>query len=968
MAIQLVTFGGLRAGDDTNPLDWLLSQNSRAALFVYLAVEQRVARETLTSVFWPESDAENARHALRQSLYQVRKVVGRDWVQTRAHELVIASDVHADANAFTSAIDRGDLEGAIALYRGPFLDGIHLVDLKPWENWVDARRAQYARAFRKASRDLLDAKRAAGDAAGAVAIAERWVARDPLDEEAQHRFIESLAVAGERTEAIRQYETYVRALEPEGLQPLDETAALAHRLRADSGVLPPLQPVRAPAVQTALGAAPAVGQAKHVSDRRIRFLVPAVASIVLLVGLSWAFLARRGESASRLDATTIAVLPFTVHGGDRFAYLGDGVVNLLGAALDGAGSIRPADTRAVFAAAGQLPGSASDRARAERIAQKIGGAMYVLGDIVESSGQLQIEATVYRIRGAPIARATVTGSADSAFALVDRLAARLLGGLGDPAADRLLRTASLTTASLPAFKSYLQGEELMRASRFEQAADAYLTAINLDSTFALAHYRLALAREWAPLPGEDDAAAAAARQAGRLSARDRAFLEAFRQWRSGDAIGAERAYQTLLTRYPEDLDAWFQLGEIQFHHGPLIGHPIWESAAAWRKIHVHEPRSEFVATHLARISVVSDDSPALDSVLANFTPGELRDDRRLVELALLRAMVRADTAVALSVAKNVTRWEPFAVWRAAVWVAAFCPDPGLGRLVMRELLDGYESPGLRADMLWFASMLDLAGGRSSAAQTTLAEAAESERATPREKQRDGFADITEWFATTLPLPYSDSSLRVARERASAARSGVDPLGGYKTELGLGMSVQFEPIRQYTIGVLSLRLHDKSSAVRAADSLRRFAASEESSALIRDLDRGLRARIAVEEGRNQDALLLLSGLETEDTQGDIAAVPFASRAGERYIRGEILVSLGNDREALRWFASLGDGSVGEIPMRAMSHLRQAEIYVRLRETDEARKHFSRTVDLWSGADREFRGILDYARRQLAALGR
>src|SRR5215216_7295524 len=109
MTIQIVTFGGLRAvHDDNGELDWLLSQHSRAALLVYLAVERRVSRESLTTVFWPERDAENARHALRQSLYQLRKAVGSEWIDSRAHELVVSADVRTDAHDFAGALERGD--------------------------------------------------------------------------------------------------------------------------------------------------------------------------------------------------------------------------------------------------------------------------------------------------------------------------------------------------------------------------------------------------------------------------------------------------------------------------------------------------------------------------------------------------------------------------------------------------------------------------------------------------------------------------------------------------------------------------------------------------------------------------------------------------------------------------------------------------------------------------------------------
>jgi DNA-binding SARP family transcriptional activator len=130
MAIQLLTFGGLHVVSDQGELGGLLGQHSRAALFVYLAVERRVARESLIAFFWPESDAENARHALRQSLYQLRKAIGSEWIESRAHELVVTGDVRADAHELIEATDRGDFATAVDLYRGPFLDGVHLVDLK----------------------------------------------------------------------------------------------------------------------------------------------------------------------------------------------------------------------------------------------------------------------------------------------------------------------------------------------------------------------------------------------------------------------------------------------------------------------------------------------------------------------------------------------------------------------------------------------------------------------------------------------------------------------------------------------------------------------------------------------------------------------------------------------------------------------------------------------------------------------
>ena len=245
MGIRLVAFGGLRVFGSDRELERLLSQRSRAALFVYLTIERRVPRDALMAMFWPESDAAAARHALRQSLYHLRHALGAEWIIARGHELVVEPDVAADANAFSDAMARGDTERAMHLYRGSFLDGVHLVGLQSWESWVDARRTRYARLFRQACRAVLNAKLAAGDSAGAIAVAERWAAPDPSDDEAQHRLIAALAAAGERTDAIRQYESYARLLAPDGLQPLDETRELVEQLRT--------RPAPKPAWRTVLG-------------------------------------------------------------------------------------------------------------------------------------------------------------------------------------------------------------------------------------------------------------------------------------------------------------------------------------------------------------------------------------------------------------------------------------------------------------------------------------------------------------------------------------------------------------------------------------------------------------------------------------------------------------------------------------------------------------------------------------------
>ena len=110
---------------DSKPITQFRSSNNKG-LLVYLALqsEKSFSREVLATLFWPEESESHARNNLRQSIYQLRKVLGdlespnevyllvtRQTVKFNAH-----SDFILDVEHFLQSIDRGDLEAAVAGY------------------------------------------------------------------------------------------------------------------------------------------------------------------------------------------------------------------------------------------------------------------------------------------------------------------------------------------------------------------------------------------------------------------------------------------------------------------------------------------------------------------------------------------------------------------------------------------------------------------------------------------------------------------------------------------------------------------------------------------------------------------------------------------------------------------------------------------------------------------------------------
>jgi DNA-binding SARP family transcriptional activator len=921
VAIHLTTLGGLHVRRDAAELERLTGQRLRAALLVYMGVERCASREALLALFWPESSSASGRHALRQSLYHLRRELDAEIFELRTHELCIRDVVTADVHDFAAALDAGDFETAVRLYAGPFLHGVHLVDLHPWEGWVDAQRAHYARLFRRASRGWVEARRAAGDIQGAIEAAQHWLAPDPFDDEAQHTLIATLADAGERTAAIRQYEVYARLLAAESLVPLDQTVALIERLRSDA---PRAATVVAGADEPGSDATTRTDEADE-PIRGPRRGILAAAIVLLLVLASWGVI--RISDAASLASADVAVLPFAVRGGADMQYLSEGVVGLLVGALDGT-SLRPVDARAALALAAQNGGSPPSVEAGRRLAARLNAGLYVLGDVMHAGDQLHIEAVVYRSEGTvqPVVRARVSGEAQQLFELIDGLAVQLLAGIGGT--DRLSRTAAVATQSLEAFKAYMEGDAALRAGRFELAADAYLRAVSIDSGYAVAYYRLALARDWAAVGGYDEAARAAARHAHRLTPRDRALLQAMQAYHSGSAPEAERRYRTILSRYPDDVEAWAQLGEVLFHYGPLRGRPLAEAGVAWREVLRYEPHNRWALVHLARIAAVQRDVATLDALVARFPPEELVADRRLVQVALLRALAARDSAAALRLAQGAKAWEDPAVYQLAGYLTAYSDDPAGARVVVRALMEPYRGAGMRADMHWFVALLHAADGNVDAMRSAYDSAASLAATLPSRWHGETFALVNAWWLATLPLPYEDSTIERMRGSALAAVLPREPSGAADLSVGdeiwfalaretLAEGERLEALRHYTVGLLSLRLKDGTQAAASARALSALASSDRSDWFVRDCNRGLLAFIASADGRAEDALRILDTLEFgPELIGATNIVPFVARAHERRLRGELLRSLGRETEAQAWLASLASLSVPETAYRRL----------------------------------------------------
>jgi DNA-binding SARP family transcriptional activator/TolB-like protein len=232
MSVRITTLGALRITRGDRLVSSLPAQRLRCGLLIYLATTRESTRDRLLALFWAERDEDRARHALSQNVYELRRALGDDAIEIRGERILIGAHVAIDVLAFGQAVDDGQFESALSLYRGPFLDGFYVPNASGFEAWVDNQRLRAQRQHRRARRELITRYIDEARMREALIAAREWVAIDAQDDEAQHVLIDLLANSGDRAGAIRQYEAYERLLTVEELEPLDETRALVERIRA----------------------------------------------------------------------------------------------------------------------------------------------------------------------------------------------------------------------------------------------------------------------------------------------------------------------------------------------------------------------------------------------------------------------------------------------------------------------------------------------------------------------------------------------------------------------------------------------------------------------------------------------------------------------------------------------------------------------------------------------------------------
>jgi len=222
-------------------------------LLAFLTEEKQSVhrREFLAELFWPNKSQKVAYTNLRQALNQIHKLVPciDHVLDITAHSInfrsqctmeldtVLFADLigqtkqHLHADRSNCAFCVKQLNHAMDLYRGAFMQGYHVKEAVDFDEWLELKRHHYQQMAMSALNDLTEYYLKSGQSDLASQAARRQIAMEPYFEPAHRQLMRALFADGRRTAALAHFTKLQQLINDDfQIQVAPETALLYRQL------------------------------------------------------------------------------------------------------------------------------------------------------------------------------------------------------------------------------------------------------------------------------------------------------------------------------------------------------------------------------------------------------------------------------------------------------------------------------------------------------------------------------------------------------------------------------------------------------------------------------------------------------------------------------------------------------------------------------------------------------------------
>jgi len=202
-------------------------------LFFFLMFSPPQTKEQISLVFWPDISPARLKMRFKTNIYRIRQALGQNVIifEDEFYRFNRAVDFSCDMDEFHSLLEAAHnsgepkeslkaLRNAIDLVRGPFLADMD-------STWIAEIRMSLAGQYYAALSELAEIYLSCGDAENCLAMTQRLITLDPVQEKVHRLRMHAFAALRDRVGLVRQYQECREVLQRElGVPPSNETAML----------------------------------------------------------------------------------------------------------------------------------------------------------------------------------------------------------------------------------------------------------------------------------------------------------------------------------------------------------------------------------------------------------------------------------------------------------------------------------------------------------------------------------------------------------------------------------------------------------------------------------------------------------------------------------------------------------------------------------------------------------------------
>lgn len=214
------------------------------------------------------------------------------------------------------------------------------------------------------------------------------------------------------------------------------------------------------------------------------------------------------------------------------------------------------------------PGLATD------IAQEAGANSMLTGNVIQTGNYLILTSQLINTSDGSIIKSHQVEGNDI-YSMVDELTSQIRFDMQLPTGKDEpidVAVADKTTSSMNAFQYYFIGIDYFNDSHFKEAIVEFNNAIDIDSTFSSAYYKLALAQWWSHSEIDDETIENAQNTLSKIlngfwytTTKEKLLARGATEFFKQNYYESEELYLQLIDFLPDEKEAWYGLGEVYYN-------------------------------------------------------------------------------------------------------------------------------------------------------------------------------------------------------------------------------------------------------------------------------------------------------------------------------------------------------------------------------------------------------------------